>query len=159
LGRATTAELVATLENPNSWWRETAQRLLFERQDQSAVSALRKLLKRGRIAQARVHALWTLSGLNSLTDEDVLAGLKDESAAVRENAVKLAEQRAAGILPAVRTNSLLLDALLKLASDPDACVRFQLAFTLGEITGPRAADALALIAKRDSADPWIRTAV
>lgn len=43
LGGATTVELVATLENPNSWWRETAQRLLFERQDPSAVSALRRM--------------------------------------------------------------------------------------------------------------------
>src|SRR5213078_2793939 len=93
LGHATTVELVATLENPNSWWRETAQRLLFERQDQSAVSALRKMVKRGKISQARLHALWTLAGLNSLNDEDVLSGLKDQAAGVRENAVKLAEPR------------------------------------------------------------------
>ena len=38
LGGATTAELVATLENPNSWWRETAQRLLYQRQDRAAHS-------------------------------------------------------------------------------------------------------------------------
>src|SRR6184192_782243 len=95
LGHATTLKLVATLENPNSWWRETAQRLLFERQDQSAVPALRKMVKRGRTAQARLHALWTLAGLNSLNDEDVLAGLEDQAAGVRENAVKLAELRLA----------------------------------------------------------------
>src|SRR4030095_7742791 len=87
LGHATTVELVATLENPNSWWRETAQRLLFERQDPSAVSALRTMLKNGKTPQARLHALWTLAGLNSLKDEDVLAGMKDQSAGVRENAV------------------------------------------------------------------------
>src|SRR4029434_4420465 len=80
LGRATTDELAATLENPNSWWRETAQRLLFERQDRSAVRPLRKMVKSGNT----LHALWTLAGLNSLTDEDVLAGLKDQSAGVRE---------------------------------------------------------------------------
>jgi hypothetical protein len=32
-----TAELVATLEHSNGWHRETASRLLFERQDKSAV--------------------------------------------------------------------------------------------------------------------------
>ena len=32
LGKATTAQLVATLENKNAWHRETAARLLFERQ-------------------------------------------------------------------------------------------------------------------------------
>jgi hypothetical protein len=50
-------------------------------------------------------------------------------------------------------------ALLKLASDSDARVRFQLAFTLGEISDPRAPEALAVIARRGAADPWIRTAV
>jgi putative membrane-bound dehydrogenase-like protein len=152
LGRATTAELVAALENPNSWWRETAQRLLFERQDHSAVPALRKMVKRGRTAQARLHALWTLQGLNSLNDEDVLAGLKDSAAGVRENAVKLAE-------PRVASSSALRDVLFQLASDSDSCVRFQLAFTLGEISDSRAADTLATIAKHDAADAWIRTAV
>jgi putative heme-binding domain-containing protein len=197
LGRASSAELVAALENPNSWWRETAQRLLFERQDQSAVPALRKLVRRGRTPQARLHALWTLTGLNGLTDEDVLAGLEDQAAGVRENAVKLAEQGAAGVSSAVSISSQRSDALLKLVSDPDARVRFQLAFTLGEIlsfemgrppaagapaastTGvrregasnsgrggdvpqsisERVDDALASIARRDAADPWIRTAV
>src|SRR5438093_9701433 len=193
LGHATTLKLVATLENPNSWWRETAQRLLFERQDQSAVPALRKMVKRGRTAQARLHALWTLAGLNSLSDEDVLAGLKDQAAGVRENAVKLAESRVAFLARSSRREEAqtspipstsvpltppsraeanpvifsdlttpskqLVAKLLKLASDSDARVRFQLAFTLGEITEPRAADALAAIAMRDAADPWIRTAV
>jgi len=50
-------------------------------------------------------------------------------------------------------------ALLSLASDPDARVRFQVALTLGEIADPRAVEALATIAVRDAADPWIRTAV
>ena len=127
--------------------------------------ALRKMVKRGKTPQARLHALWTLAGLNRLTDEDVLAGLKDQAAGVRENAVKLAELRRARCLIAprraepARSTSDCVDALLKLASDSDARVRFQLAFTLGEITDPRAADALATIATRDAADPWIRTAV
>ena len=38
LGKAGTAELVATLEHPNGWHRDTASRLLYERQDKSAVS-------------------------------------------------------------------------------------------------------------------------
>ena len=151
LGRATTAELVAALEDSNSWWRETAQRLLFERQDPSAVPALRRMVRRGRIPQARLHGLWTLAGLNRLNDEDVLAGLNDRAAGVRENAVELAEPRVA--------SSKMRDALLGLVSDSDAGVRFQLAFTLGEISDPRAVDALAAIARRDASDPWTRTAV
>ncbi len=52
LGRASVAELVATLEHRDGWWRDTAQRLLFERQDLSAVPALRALVRSGRSPQA-----------------------------------------------------------------------------------------------------------
>lgn len=147
LGGASTAELVATLENPNSWWRETAQRLLFERQDKEAAAALRALVRGGKTPQGRLHALWSLQGLNELTDDDVRAGLADSAAGVRENAVKLAEARG------------LTAAVWPLADDPSARVRFQTAFTLGESSDARALDALAVIARRDASDPWIRTAV
>jgi putative membrane-bound dehydrogenase-like protein len=93
LGAASTVELVATLENPNSWWRETAQRLLVERQDKLAAPALRNLVKKSKTTQARLHALWTLQGLGELTDDDLLAGLRDKSPRVRENALRLAEPR------------------------------------------------------------------
>lgn len=148
LGSASSAELVAALENPNSWWRETAQRLLFERQDKSAVPALRDLVKNSKSPLARLHALWTLEGLGALTNDELRIALKDTAAGVREHAVKLAEPRAA-----------LIDAILPLANDSDARVRFQVAFTLGELSDARVTDALAAIAKRDAADPWIRTAV
>ena len=46
LGSASVAELVAALENPNAWWRETASRLIYERQDRSYVDPLRTLLRR-----------------------------------------------------------------------------------------------------------------
>jgi putative membrane-bound dehydrogenase-like protein len=151
LGRASTHQLVAALENPNSWWRETAQRLLFERQDPSAVADLRKIAKRARTPQARLHALWALAGLNALRDEDVLVGLQDPAAGVRENALRIAEPRL--------TTGPLRDAVFKLVSDTNAGVRFQLAFSLGETDDPRAVDALAGIAMRDVTDRWIRTAV
>lgn len=148
LGRATSAALVAELENPNSWWRETAQRLLFERQDRSVVPALQELVLKGRSPQARLHALWTLEGLGSLEGRDVLAALKDSSAGVREHAVRLSETRPA-----------LVDAVLALADDLEPRVRFQVAFTLGEFKDDRTLEALRRIARRDHADPWIRAAI
>ncbi len=151
LGSASSAELVTTLEHPDAWWRETAQRLLFERQDPNAVPALRDLVKNSVSPLARLHALWTLEGLGALTPEDLLAGLQDKTAGVREHSVKLAEARL--------QETPLLEAVLPLAQDSDARVRFQTAFMLGESDDPRALDALAAVAKRDAADPWTRTAV
>jgi len=63
LSNASTTDLVALLDHPNAWHRETAQRLLFERQDKAAVEPLRELMKGGKTAQGRVTALWSLHGL------------------------------------------------------------------------------------------------
>jgi putative membrane-bound dehydrogenase-like protein len=62
LSSASTTDLVALLDHPNAWHRETAQRLLFERQDKAAVEPLRELGKSGKTAQGKQHALWALHG-------------------------------------------------------------------------------------------------
>jgi putative membrane-bound dehydrogenase-like protein len=152
LGQATTAELVACLANPNSWWRDTAHRLLHERQDRSAIDPLRTLLRQSSSPLARLHALWSLEGLGALEDGDLLRGLEDPTPGVRENAVRLAE-------PRLRQTGRLLKPVLALAKDPEPRVRFQAAFTLGEVDDDRATDALADIARRDASDEWIRAAV
>lgn len=152
LGKASTAELVATLENPNSWWRETAQRLIFERQDKSAIEPLRKLVRQSENPLARLHALWCLQGLNALGDDEITLALSDKSAGLRENAVKLAESRLA-------KSPELFNKVLALADDPEIRVRFQTAFSLGETNNAKVARALLSIAKRDPENPWIRTAV
>src|SRR5207302_5593032 len=63
LGAASTRELVATLEHPNGWHRDTAARLLYQRQDKSAVSLLIALLEKSKSPLARLHALYALAGL------------------------------------------------------------------------------------------------
>ncbi|HYE99401.1 MAG TPA: PVC-type heme-binding CxxCH protein [Planctomycetota bacterium] len=148
LGKAGTAELVACLERPDAWWRETAHRLLHERQDPAAVGPLRTLLRQGGQAVARLHALWSLEGLRALSDDDLAAALADGSPRVREHAVRLAERRPG-----------LAASIVARASDPDPRVRLQAAFSLGETGGPGRVEGLAALALRDAADPWIRAAV
>jgi putative membrane-bound dehydrogenase-like protein len=152
LGKATTAELVAALESPHGWWRDTAHRLLYERQDSSAVPALERLALHSALPQARVHALWSLHGLKALTDRVLLAGLSDAHPGVRENTLRLAESR----LEQARD---LREKVLALIDDPDPRVRFQVAFTLGETKDPRAVPALARLARRYAGDVWMRTAI
>ena len=74
LGSASTADLVAQLENRNAWQRETAHRLLFKRQDQSAVEPLRKLLNAVPIPLADCTPCGVSTGLGALSDGDLLAG-------------------------------------------------------------------------------------
>ncbi len=152
LSKASTAGLVALLEHPNGWHSETAHRLLFERRDKAAVPALAKLLRKSPHAHARYLALFALEGLGSLTDDDLLTALVDRSEHVRESAIRLAEPRLA-------RSELVRLVVLTLSNDPGVRVRFQAAFTLGEIHGEESAKALANIASRDAGDPWVRTAV
>ncbi len=63
-GQLSTIELVTLLHHPRSWYRDTAHRLIFERQDTAAVPALRELLRTtgDSYAVGRRLALWSLEG-------------------------------------------------------------------------------------------------
>ena len=153
LSRAPTAELVRLLGSPDSWWRETAQRLLFERQDRSVIAPLFATVKESPSALGRLHALWTLDLLAALDPAAISLCLDDPEPRVREQAVHLAEAQF-GREPA------LLTKLLAMTDDPDPMVRFQLAFSLGEANAdPRVIAALAAIASMDASSPWARAAV
>jgi putative membrane-bound dehydrogenase-like protein len=153
LSKATTAELVAYLENRNSWWRETAQRLLVERQDKSAVEPLRKLLATSHEPLGRLHALWTLDGLGAATADDVERGLNDASPGVRTNAIRVAERH-------IDEMPQLVNTLLTLSNDAGAPVRFQAILTLGGVSGARVGAALAdAIRSERNQDTWLTTAV
>ncbi|MCP4195153.1 MAG: c-type cytochrome [Planctomycetaceae bacterium] len=152
LGSATITTLVDELENPNSWWRDTAHRLIFERQDPAAVGPLQKKLRHSSLPVARLHALWALKGLKGLSCEDLKLALADTSPQVREHAVRLSELQ-------LQQKPELLPLILAMVSDDNRRVRFQAALTLGEVQSDQATTALIAIAKQDVADPWSRTAV
>src|SRR5262245_22561156 len=148
LGSVSIDELVRTLGHANGWHRQTAQRLLLEKQDRAAVPALRELTK-SENPLARLHALWTLEGLGALEPAEVECALKDPHAGVREHAVRLSE----GLLPKMAA------PLLAVASDSEIRVQFQLALTLGNVKDPRALGALADLAANHRKDRWFRVAV
>jgi hypothetical protein len=52
LSKATTAELVKLLEHPNGWHRDTASRLIYQRQDASAVASPSRFRARSRFGPA-----------------------------------------------------------------------------------------------------------
>ena len=154
LSEATTAELVQTLAHANAWHRETAARLLFERQDAAAVPPLVRLLNTSTSTLGRLHALYALEGLGALKSDQVLIGLRDADDAVREHSVRMAE-RFSGSPDTGELRRRLID----LASDPSARVRFQLAFTLGEFDGPKRIEAMETIARIDAGSRYARAAV
>ena len=72
LDRLDTAGLVAALDSPSGWQRDTAQRLLLHKHDPAAVEPLRELAATSPRPKTRVQALWTLANLGALTAESVL---------------------------------------------------------------------------------------
>lgn len=152
LGSATIDELVAEFESPHGWRRDTAHRLLFERNDRSAVEPLRRMVRASERPQARVHALWALEGMDALDGETLLQGLRDAHPGVLSQAIRLSE-------PKLNQEPRVLECVARLADHDDPGVRFQAAFSLGEAVGPTAAKALARLARRDESDAWMRAAI
>jgi mono/diheme cytochrome c family protein/glucose/arabinose dehydrogenase len=88
-------QLVAHLEHPNGWWRDTAQRLIIlrqsEAQDKSLTIPLTTMARSSKNPLARLHALWTLEGLNAVTPELLRAVLKDNDPQLRAAALRVSE--------------------------------------------------------------------
>ncbi|WP_425638780.1 DUF7133 domain-containing protein [Algoriphagus yeomjeoni] len=87
----TSAELVRHLSNPNGWWRDKAQQLIILNQDKSVVAELEKLVNTSDNELARIHALWTLEGLNALKLPMIKKLMKDESPQIRIQALRASE--------------------------------------------------------------------
>lgn len=152
LGGATTADLVAALSHRNGWHRDTAARLLFERQDAGAVPALENLVREGPLPEGRMHALYALESLRGLTAATLLVALDDPHPRVREHAVRLADRHPA--------DERLFARLCRMTDDADARVRYQLAFSLGEFaSGSDRNRALAQLAFRDAGGEYPKAAI
>jgi mono/diheme cytochrome c family protein len=112
------SQWVAHLAHPNGWWRDTAQMLLVSQQAKEAVPALKKMAASHADTNARIHALWTLQGLNALSEDLVLGALEHPHPRVRRAAVQLAE-------PMLVASSALGKKVVALETDADPHVAIQ----------------------------------
>jgi putative heme-binding domain-containing protein len=151
LGGASIEELVRLLASTNIWWRRTAQRLLVDRRDRNAVAPLIRLFESSQSALARLHALWTLDGLDSLEVPLIEKALEDPEAGVRENAILLSEPHAA-------RHAAIVNKLLNMERDPDHRVRLQLLLTLGNVSSPASRAAQDRLLAQGIDDPWTQIA-
>ena len=152
LGQAATPRLVALLEHANAWHYATAARLLFQRQDPRAVAPLVRMASASPSPLGRLHAMWALDGLGAVSPEAVLRWLDDRHPRVREQAVRLSER-------VLATSPMIRQKFAAMVEDDDIRVRYQLAFTLGNVPGSPATGALASLAVRDAENEWIRLAI
>jgi glucose/arabinose dehydrogenase len=150
--RATLRQLVDALSDANGWRRDTAQRLLVERGARGEVPALMKLAAGANDWRTRLHALWTLDGLDAIQPATVMAALQDANRDVRVSAVRLAERWLS------ENNHPIQAAVLEKLEDPDWAVHQQLAASIGALPpGARESAAVDLL-DRYGNDPVVMDA-
>ena len=96
----TPAQLVEHLDHPNGWWRDTAQKLIVLMADKSVVPQLKVLAGTDDTELGRIHAIWTLEGLEEADSDVIRAGLADESPSVRRPRSAPARRCSAVVTPA-----------------------------------------------------------
>ena len=124
------SKLVPYLDHANGWWRDNAQKQIILLNDKSVVPALKQIV-RGEQATlpakpsqlARLHALWTLEGLEAIDRDILYTALKDEKPQIRKAAVIISESYLR------KDDDDIIAKLSGLKNDPSHDVRLQLYYT------------------------------
>jgi len=155
LSRLPSIELVKLLGNPNGWVRDTAARLLFERNEPEAYRTTAKELRWNWNPMCKAQALQVLTAGNSLNEAVVIRGLQDKDANVRATAAALCARIISdrGLAPT------LLGQLSAACRDASPSVRLEAALTLGGVNHTSVPVMLASALRPAPADPWIQSAV
>jgi putative membrane-bound dehydrogenase-like protein len=167
------SELVERLAHPNAWQRLTAQRLLLERRDATVSSRLRRLARSYKPGSGlgRLHALWTLEGLEQIAPGNLKRALRDPNASVRVTAVRLTAAHlatfpttpepastsasASASEPKDSSREELVRELSQRVDDPDPAVRFQIALAAASLPPATQHTLLAPLLGSDGNDPWM----
>ena len=152
LANHSTAQLVATLSHRNAWHRETAARLLVERQDRRARPLLEELANSAKDPTTRLHALYGLDSQHFLNEQHIAAALQDSNPRVRKHGLLLSE-------PHLTASFQLQELVREMANDPSSRVRLQLAFTLGSTAVSTRFNTLKQLLLGNPSEPLLITAV
>lgn len=145
---ASSAKLVAYLSHPNGWWRDCAQKLLVVRNDSSVVSALKNIAMNqagNSNLQSRIHALWTLEGLQHAEKSLLLSLMNDPAPEIRKMAIWAGEEYIK------KNDEEIFARFANLVNDPDKDVRIQLSQSLRYSTTEKARPLLEAVIKTDTA--------
>ena len=132
------SRLVTYLDHPNGWWRDNAQKQLVVLGDQSVVPVLKQMVtgQSGKTSSlGRLHALWTLEGLDAIDKDMLFSVMKDTDPQLRRAAVWISERYVE------QNDNQVIDRFRQLKNDPDYDVRTQLVLSLHQ---SKSAEATAL---------------
>lgn len=149
------AALGADIASPYRWRRETARRLLIERPAGETARSLTLIAANpAASAEAVINALHTLDGLGAIAEANLAPVLHHPHWAVRREALRLGDQRFAGV------GKVVEDWLLDPANQKgESRLLLQMALSLGESRDSRALDVLARLAREYGDLRWMDAAV
>lgn len=147
-------QLVKHLANPNGWWRDNAQKQIILLGDKSVIPTLKKVLAGQAISQiqnidalAKIHALWTLEGLDALDFDTALKALSDSDAQVRRQAIWAAESFVR------KNNTPIIDKIIALSHDENEEVKIQALLTLSQSKSTKTKEAVKSILNINKENP------
>ena len=119
----TAMQLGYHLSHPNGWWRDTAQKLLVLKRDPAVVAPIKQLARTGKEPLGRMHALWTLEGMDVIDAGLLTEKLHDSDPRVRIAALRISERLLR------QGDNTMLTKIADLAKDKDPNVVAQVALT------------------------------
>ena len=155
------SELIKYLGHPNGWYRNTAQKLIILKDDKSVVKALEAIARDNSsmfsgdkdLGLERIHALWTLEGLESLNKNLIVEKLKDEDSRVKVIATRLSD-------PLLKTgDTSILEPLEELSKSNDIEVVNQVALSLRHSKDKKATEILNFIREKHNENEIIAHSV
>ncbi|MGJ7029655.1 PVC-type heme-binding CxxCH protein [Niabella hirudinis] len=147
----TAAQLLPYLGNGNQWYRLQAQRLIIAKQDKTVTDTLKQIVKTTTNPLERLHAIYTLDGLQALDAAAVKIALADATPGVREHGLVLAE----------RYPELAAEIGKIAVNDPATRVSLQAVLSIGNAKNkPLAKDVLLQVAEKyGGSNAWYKTAI
>lgn len=134
--------LLSYLSHSNGWWRDNAQKEIIVRNDRSLVPALLQMAKGHENHLTRIHALWTLQGLEAINRNILAEAFHDAHPQVRKTAVTMSE------FYLRRHDTEIIKLLSTLADDRDPDVQIQLTASLAQYPYPASAELLQRLLKK-----------
>ncbi len=119
--------LLTHLNHPNGWWRDNAQKQIIILGDKSVVPALKAMAmgKNGVSNLGKLHALWTLEGLNAIDKPTIYAALKDADPQIRKAAIWISE------IYLKQNDQAMIATIGKMANDENYDIKTQILLSLG----------------------------
>ena len=148
---ATPLELIRFLGSANGWVRDTAQKLIILRANEAdfsdadradLIAVLNGTVRYTDRPLLRLHALWTLEGLDAVDQALLEFGLVDRDARIQSAAIQIGEKLIE------QDEESFLKSLANVAEKCDAEVAKQLILSLGFSQSPRAIEILEAAARR-----------